>query len=328
MEAPLHIVGCLLSSQPADALIDGFATAARRERAVVTARNAHSATFVRFDAPDARLLALACAAVSAADGAQLRFGFATATRAADAAAQDAWSLSERSVARARDLAAAAGAAEVLVTPQLARLLIESGHTFRTREVETTGGRTVAACAIDAAATPADPAGSEAATRQHVESEIEHRLAQQLARHAQAHSLQAASDAILSQVADMQRRLETDLGSLRTKLDDLFDWSRQTDGQIRQIESRRKVLDEVQARANGIVHTLRDLDVKLELLGEQRAMVDHVGDRLARLDFTLQEAQNTLRALQREREVAERIEQGLKALRSSRNTATKPATSQY
>mgnify|MGYP000753544964 FL=1 len=34
----------------------------------------------------------------------------------------------------------------------------------------------------------------------------------------------------------------------------------------------------------------------------------------RLDFTVQEAQNTLRALQREREVAERIEQGIKALR--------------
>jgi hypothetical protein len=30
---------------------------------------------------------------------------------------------------------------------------------------------------------------------------------------------------------------------------------------------------------------------------------------------VQEAQNTLRALQREREVAERIEQGIKALRS-------------
>lgn len=46
------------------------------------------------------------------------------------------------------------------------------------------------------------------------------------------------------------------------------------------------------------------------------MIDHVGEKLARLDFMVQEAQNTLRALQREREVAERIEQGIKSLRAS------------
>ena len=52
-----------------------------------------------------------------------------------------------------------------------------------------------------------------------------------------------------------------------------------------------------------------------MLGAQRAQIDHVGEKLARLEFTVQEAHNTLRALQRERELAERIEQGLKALRS-------------
>jgi hypothetical protein len=49
----------------------------------------------------------------------------------------------------------------------------------------------------------------------------------------------------------------------------------------------------------------------------------VGEKLARLDFTLQEAHNTMRALQREREVAERIEQSIKALRT-RSGAPKPA----
>jgi hypothetical protein len=72
---------------------------------------------------------------------------------------------------------------------------------------------------------------------------------------------------------------------------------------------------VQARANSIVHVLDDINVNLEMLSEQRAVVDHVGEKLARLDYTVQEAHNTLRALQREREVAERIEQGIKALRA-------------
>ena len=325
MEESLQIVGCLLSPQPADALIDGFVTAARRERAVVTARNAQSATFVRFDAPDAKLVALACAAVHGADGAQLRFGFAIATREGASATQDAWSLSDRSLARARDLAAAAGAGEVLIAPQLALLLIEAGHTFQTREVRTAGGRTVMACAIGPDAMRGDHATADESSQQRLEAEVERRLTEQLARHAQAQSLKASGDEMLRQLTDVQCRLETDLGALRAKVDDLLGWARESNGKIELIESRRRMVEEVQSRTNGIVHTLQDLDLKLELLDEQRAAVDHVGDKLARLDFTLQEAHNTLRALQREREVAERIEQGIKALRATRSSA--PA-SQY
>ena len=75
------------------------------------------------------------------------------------------------------------------------------------------------------------------------------------------------------------------------------------------------MEEVETRANAITHMLGDINVNLEMLSEQRSVIDHVGEKLARLDFTVQEAQNTLRSLQREREVAERIEQGIKALRT-------------
>ena len=43
-------------------------------------------------------------------------------------------------------------------------------------------------------------------------------------------------------------------------------------------------------------------------------IDHVGEKLAGLDFMVQEGQSTLRALQREREVFERLEQSIKSLR--------------
>jgi hypothetical protein len=45
------------------------------------------------------------------------------------------------------------------------------------------------------------------------------------------------------------------------------------------------------------------------------VVDHVAEKVAQLEYTLQEARNTVRALQHERELAERIEQGIKQLRS-------------
>jgi hypothetical protein len=45
------------------------------------------------------------------------------------------------------------------------------------------------------------------------------------------------------------------------------------------------------------------------------VVDHVVEKVAQLEYTLQEARNTLRTLQHERELAERIEHGIKQLRA-------------
>jgi hypothetical protein len=82
---------------------------------------------------------------------------------------------------------------------------------------------------------------------------------------------------------------------------------------------------VHTRANGIANLLDDNNVNLEALGEQKAVIAHIGEKLARLDFMVQEGQNTLRALQREREVAERIEQSIKTLRTrARGGAEKSA----
>ena len=66
--------------------------------------------------------------------------------------------------------------------------------------------------------------------------------------------------------------------------------------------------------------LDDVRINLETLGEQKAVIDHVAEKVAQLEFTLQEARNTLRTLQHERELAERIEQGIKQLRSKTTQA--------
>lgn len=58
-----------------------------------------------------------------------------------------------------------------------------------------------------------------------------------------------------------------------------------------------------------------MKVNLETLGEQKAVIDHLSEKLARLEFVMQEAQNTLRMLNQERELAQRIEQSIKQLRT-------------
>ncbi len=73
---------------------------------------------------------------------------------------------------------------------------------------------------------------------------------------------------------------------------------------------------MQTKANAIAHLLEDVRLNLETLGEQKAVIDHVAEKAAQLEFMLQEARNTLRTLQHERELAERIEQGIKKLRAT------------
>jgi hypothetical protein len=56
------------------------------------------------------------------------------------------------------------------------------------------------------------------------------------------------------------------------------------------------------------------------VGELKAVVDHVAEKVAQLEFMVQEAHNTQRTLQQERELAERIAQGIKQLRSRTDDA--------
>src|SRR5262245_51305348 len=107
MEAtPFQIVGCVFSLEPAAKRIDDVAMQVRRERAVVTAKSARQATFVKFGASDANLITLACRAAQGTAGASLRFGFACSLSGASQA-KDGVRVSTRALAAATELAAAA-----------------------------------------------------------------------------------------------------------------------------------------------------------------------------------------------------------------------------
>ena len=126
-----------------------------------------------------------------------------------------------------------------------------------------------------------------------------------------HRISARSKADLAHITEHLAEVAT----LKNQVDLLLSRITETDDRIAAIDGKRKLVDEVQTKANAIVHVLDDVRINLETLGEQKAVVDHVAEKVAQLEFTLQEARNTLRTLQHERELAERIEQGIKQLRS-------------
>ena len=130
-----------------------------------------------------------------------------------------------------------------------------------------------------------------------------------------HEISAKSRADLQYVADHRE----EVAALRRQVQELLGTAGATQELIAAIEARRKNLDEVQSRVTLITNLLEDIRVNLETVGEQKAVVDHLTEKLGHVEFIMQEAQNTLRMLTSERELAERIEQSIKQLRTRTGT---------
>jgi DNA repair ATPase RecN len=80
----------------------------------------------------------------------------------------------------------------------------------------------------------------------------------------------------------------------------------TDDKLADVERRSATVDEVRRKADAVARLLDDVHVTLNTVGEQKAMIDHVSEMLARLDGVLEEARGTTKALQAERKLAQRI----------------------
>jgi uncharacterized coiled-coil protein SlyX len=53
---------------------------------------------------------------------------------------------------------------------------------------------------------------------------------------------------------------------------------------------------------------------------QKAQIEYVSDQVARLEYSIQQSQNTMRALHNQRERAERVEEAIRQLRTRERTA--------
>ena len=83
---------------------------------------------------------------------------------------------------------------------------------------------------------------------------------------QVHEIGARSKADLAHVAEHRGEVT----ALKNQVDLLLSRIADTDERIAGIDARRKLVDEVQAKTNAIVHVLDDVRINLETLGEQKA----------------------------------------------------------
>ena len=126
-----------------------------------------------------------------------------------------------------------------------------------------------------------------------------------------HDVSSKCRADLEQLSEQRAALAT----MKERVDQLLATASQTSDQIGHIETRKAQVDDVLSKATSVVNLLEDVHVNLELLSEQKAVVDHVARDLAGLGVLVTDGQRTLKALKAERELAERIELSIKALRT-------------
>lgn len=111
----------------------------------------------------------------------------------------------------------------------------------------------------------------------------------------------------------------DIVALRSRVDELLATAQATEQRIAEINAQRAMVEEVQLKVAVTSHMLEDVRVHLETVGEQKVVLDHVLEQVARLDTMSREAQITMRSLQTERELAERIERSIQSLRARTST---------
>jgi chromosome segregation ATPase len=119
-------------------------------------------------------------------------------------------------------------------------------------------------------------------------------------------------------AIVERREE--LQVLRTRLDGLVEALGDTDERLAVIEARRALVEDVQSKTQMISNLLDDIGANLDIVAAQKAQIEYVSDQVARLEFSIQQSQNTIRALHHERERAERVEEAIRQLRTRERSA--------
>ena len=146
MKPAFHIAGCALTEGSDPLLIGECVDWVRRYGATVLKQEDNRALFVHFDAVQAQVIMHGCRATHANKPPVLRFGFASVVK--ETAPDGSARASERGLAQAADLAAAAQPGQVLVSSQLGSLLqlaeIEPAARLKAIRLPLADGRTASA----------------------------------------------------------------------------------------------------------------------------------------------------------------------------------------
>ncbi len=112
----------------------------------------------------------------------------------------------------------------------------------------------------------------------------------------------------------------DILDAKEKLDHLLGRTVSIDEKFAALDAKQSSIDDAEYRINALNNVMADIHVNLQSFKQQKEVIDHIGDKLMRLDFALKRAEVLTKELHEERELARRIYQNIRALRTSRPKA--------
>ena len=99
------------------------------------------------------------------------------------------------------------------------------------------------------------------------------------------------------------------------LDQLQGQTVQVQKKLRSVEAKHKYIEEAESKVEKLSLLMQDIDVNLENFHGQKAIIDHVAEKTAQLDFSIKHAEIATRELQEERDLAAGIYRSVQLLRS-------------
>jgi hypothetical protein len=185
--------------------------------------------------------------------------------------EDGLHISTRSVAQANELAAGAGDGEVLVSPQLAVLLLEAGLALRSRRVALAGGRHVAACAVDVGGAAQAVLSAPAKTAAAAPASDALLLQKADAVGTVLRTLMAQADEMARRQGELEARQDAVLGKM-TLVDTgspsarhLGELEAELDAQLVRVEARLAFIERLEQRLGDMQGVIGDVERRL---GEQ------------------------------------------------------------
>jgi chromosome segregation ATPase len=110
----------------------------------------------------------------------------------------------------------------------------------------------------------------------------------------------------------------DVVDAKEKLDQLMKYTAELGEQHHSLETRKKGLQEAELKIEALNNLMCDIELNLENFQEQKAIIDHVAEKVNRLEFAVKKAEIVTQELHAERELAGRIQKGIQSLRKSRS----------
>jgi len=83
-----------------------------------------------------------------------------------------------------------------------------------------------------------------------------------------------------------------------------------------MERKFASLETAEGKVDALCNLIADIEINLENFREQKAIIDHVAEKLAQTEFQIRRAEMVTRELQEERQLASRIQAGIQSLRTS------------